>query len=113
MAKRKKKPAHHYPRQRSRRTGERLGDQPLTQNQKLIIGTTTGATFLFFLVFIWQMQEVLTTHTDWAFVKNPPGVREILRAIFFATLAFGGALYSDFRKVIRLIRGNNDIFKER
>lgn len=112
MAKRKKAPACRYPRSRSRRTGERLGDQPLTQNQKLIIGTTTGATFLFFLVFLWQMQEVLTNHTDWAFVKNPPGVREVLRAIFFAALAFGGALYSDFRKVLRMVRGNDKFSKE-
>lgn len=90
---------------RTRRRGQRKGDQPMTSNQKLVIGTTTGATFVFFLVFLWQMQEVLTTHTDWAFVKQPPGAREILRAVFFAALAFGGALYSDFRKVIRLVRG--------
>ena len=92
---------------RTRRHGERVGDVPLSQNQKLIIGTTTGATFLSFLVFLWQMQEVLTTHSDWAFVKQPPGAREILRAIFFAGLAFGGALFSDFRKVIRIIRGTD------
>lgn len=77
----------------------------MTSSQKVVIGTTTGATFVFFLVFLWQMQEVLTNHSDWAFVKNPPGAREVLRAVFFAMLAFGGALYSDFRKVIRLIRG--------
>lgn len=99
-AKRKQRGKSH-----TRRTGQRKGDHPLTQNQKLVIGTTTGATFIFFLVFLWQMQEVLTTHTDWAFVKQPPGAREILRAVFFAALAFGGALYSDFRKVIRLVRG--------
>ena len=84
----------------------------MTQNQKLIMGSTTGATFVFFLVFIWQMQEILTSHTEWAFVKQPPGAREILRAVFFAAVAFGGALFSDFRKVIRIIRGNKDDFKE-
>ncbi len=109
MAKRKKKaPACRYPHHRSRRTGERIGDQPMTQNQKLIIGTSTGATFVAFLAFIWQMQEILLTHTDWAFVKQPPGAREILRAVFFAGLAFGGALFSDFRKVIRLIRDKGE-----
>jgi len=104
----KRRPAR---RRHTRRHGERVGDVPMTSSQRVIIGTTTGATFVFFLVFLWQMSEVLTNHTDWAFVKNPPGAREVLRAVFFAMLAFGGALFSDFRKVIRLIRGN-DQFKE-
>lgn len=80
----------------------RHDDRPTTTGQKVAFGTVLGATLIAFAAFFYQMAHILEDHSDWAFIQQPPGYAEIFRAGFFALVAFGGALFSDFRQMIRL-----------
>jgi hypothetical protein len=93
---------------RGRKHHRRHSDRPVTTRQKVAFGTAGGAILFGLLAFFWQMQEILRTHTEWAFVKQPPGASEIFRAAFFAMIAFGGALFADFRKVLRMVFNKGD-----
>lgn len=99
MKKRQRRPAS---RKKKAPHNRRHDDRPITPKQKMALGTAAGAVVVGLACFLWQMQEILRTHTEWAFVRQPPGASEIFRAMFFAVLAFGGALFSDFRQLIRL-----------
>lgn len=87
---------------RKRKRARRRSDKPRTAKQKLAFGTVAGATFLALAAFVWQMFHILEDHSDWAFIHQPPGYAEIFRALFFAIVAFGGALFSDFRQLMRV-----------
>lgn len=80
----------------------RFDDRPPSTRQRVAFGTVLGATFVGFAAFLYQMGHILEDHSDWAFIHQPPGYAEIFRAAFFASIAFGGALFSDFRQMVRL-----------
>lgn len=80
----------------------RHDDRPASTTKKLAFGTVAGASLIGFAAFLYQMGHILEDHSDWAFIHQPPGYAEIFRAAFFASIAFGGALFSDFRQLLRL-----------
>ena len=87
---------------RGKKHHRRLDDKPPSAKQKVALGTASGSALVGFAAFLWQMIHIVERHSDWAFIHQPPGWAEILRAMFFATVAFGGALFSDFRRLIRM-----------
>lgn len=87
---------------KNRRRGRRHDDRPPTTSQKVAFGTVAGASLIGFVAFLYQMVHILEDHSDWAFIHQPPGYAEVFRAAFFAAIAFGGALFSDFRQLIRV-----------
>lgn len=77
----------------------------MSSGEKVKMGGALSAVFVGWVAFIYQMSEMLAKHTDWNQFRTPPGVSEILTAMFFALLAFGGALFADFEKLLALIKG--------
>lgn len=77
----------------------------ITRGQKIGQSVAASALLLGWSMFLWQMSELLQHHTDWADMKTPPGVAEILKASFYATVAFGGAFFANFGKMAQIFKG--------
>ena len=77
----------------------------LTRGQAIGQSLAGSALLLGWSMFLWQMSELLQHHTEWAEMKTPPGVAEILKASFYATVAFGGAFFSNFSKMAQIFKG--------
>lgn len=56
------------------------------------------------IVFLYQLGEILAKHSLWAEFRTPAGVGEICVASAAALVAFGGALFTDFSKLIDALR---------
>lgn len=87
------------------RYSRRSSDRPQSNAQRRIMGTVTGAAFLGFLAFLWQMIHVLDNHTSWPLQMQPPEWAEVARGVLFGCIAFGCAMFADFPAMLANVIG--------
>lgn len=56
------------------------------------------------VVLLYQLGEILAKHSLWAEFRTPAGVGELCVCLAAALVAFGGALFTDFGKLMDAVR---------
>lgn len=82
----------------------RVGDR-ITTRDRYQSGMAVSAMLVGWVTFLYFMQEILRSHTDWSSLRTPAAAAEIIGAVISASVAFAGALFGDRSKIASILKG--------
>lgn len=83
----------------------RRASDKITTKDKFLSGGAISAMLIGWVSFLYFMQEILRSHTDWSSLQTPAAAAEILGAVISATIAFAGAWFGDRAKITTILKG--------